>query len=80
MAVLRTSETVDHFVDGAVTAAGDNQLAAVVSGAARDFGGFAGAGGFREVGLYAARAEDSARFFEKGAPRCATSTRVRIMN
>ena len=31
MAVLRTSEAVDHFVDGAVTATGDDELAAVMS-------------------------------------------------
>ena len=80
MAVLRTGETVDHFVDGAVAAAGDDELAAVVSGAARDFGRFAGAGGFREIRLNAASAEDSARFFELGAASRATSTRVWIVN
>ena len=80
MAVLRTSEAVDHFVDGAVTAAGDDELAAVMSRAARDFRRFARSGGFRKVGLNAASAEDSARFVELGATSRATATCVRIMN
>ena len=50
MAILRTGEAVDNFVDGAIAAAGDDKLAAVGAGAFCDFDGFAGSGGFGEVG------------------------------
>src|SRR5215470_16809928 len=58
MTVLLPGQTVYNFVDRAVAATGDDQLAAIVARLPRNFGGFTGTGGFCQVGLNAASAED----------------------
>jgi hypothetical protein len=80
MAVLRTGEAVNHFVDSAVTAAGNDELAAVASGTTRDFRGLAGPGSFGQIGLYAARAEDAACFVELGTASRPPATSVGVVN
>src|SRR5438874_11803695 len=61
VAVLLGSKPVDDFVERAVTAASDDEAAIFGSGARGDFGGVAGAGGFGELGVDAARSKDVAR-------------------
>src|SRR2546428_800985 len=50
-AVLTRGETVHDFVQGAVATAGDNESAAFVGGALRDFRGMSGPGSFRQIGI-----------------------------
>src|SRR5207245_9700721 len=50
VAVLLGGEAVDDFIERAVTAAGDDEMAAFGRGAVGDFRGVARAGGFRDVG------------------------------
>src|SRR5258705_1783625 len=59
VAVLRIGEAVDDFVDGAIAAARNDELAAVGAGAPGNIGGFAGAGGFLQIGENAASLQDA---------------------
>jgi len=80
VAVLMSGEAVDDFVQRAVAAAGDDQAAVFVSGAGSDFGSMAGAGGFGEVGVNAARSENVARFVEQAAAAVAAVTGVGVVD
>src|SRR5256712_6788996 len=59
MSVRRCGQTVDDFVDGAVSAAGNDELAAFGSGAAGDFGGIAWPVCLREIGVNACGGENA---------------------
>ena len=80
MTVLLAREAVHYFVEGAVAAAGDDELAALVAGTKSDFGGVARTGCFGEVGFDAAGSEDAASFVEIFAAVCASTTSVWIVN
>ena len=80
MAVLLSGEAVHDFVQGAVAAAGDDELAAFGGRVVSDFGGMAGAGGFGEFGFDAAQGENAASSIEKAAARRAAVTGVGIVN
>jgi hypothetical protein len=73
-------KTVNDFIEGTVAAAGDDQAAAFVGGAAGDFGGVAGAGGFGEIGFDAAAGENAARFIEQAASASAAVAGVGVVN
>lgn len=80
MAVGLTGEAVDDFVESAVSAAGDNELAAFLAGAQGDFGGVARTGGFGQVGFNAALCEDFAGFIELFAAAIAATTGVGVVD
>ena len=80
MAVLRTGETVDNFVDRTVTAAGNDELTAITAGAPCDFDRFARSGCFREVRQDASCFKDSASFIHFHAASIASTAGVRIVN
>ena len=80
MAVLLACEAVDDFVESAVAAAGDDELATLVAGTKSNFGGVARAGCFGEVGFDAAGSEDAASFVELFAAVGASTTSVWIVN
>jgi len=73
MAVLRAGEPVDDFVDGAIAAAGDNELAAGGAGAPGDIGSFAGAAGLLQIGTNAPRFQNAPGGVEF-CPACRAST------
>src|SRR5262252_4132788 len=78
--ILRAGKAVDDFVYRAVTAAGDDQLAAVGTCAAGDFSGFARTGGFREVGLNTAAAKYAPGFVQLGASRGTAPAGIWVVN
>src|SRR5579859_2608295 len=80
MAVLAAGEAVDNFVERAIAAAGDDEAAFFGGGAGGDFGGVAGAGGFGEVGVNAARGENVARLVEQAATAVAAAASVGIVD
>jgi len=80
MTVLLASEAVDDFVESAIAAAGDDELAALVAGTKSDFGGVTRTGCFGEVGFDAAGSEDAASFVELFAAVGASATSVWIVN
>ena len=80
MTVLRTSEAVDDFIDGAIAATRDDELTAVGGGTLCDFSGFARAGGFLQIGPDAAGFEDAAGFVELSTARIASAAGIRIVN
>jgi len=67
VAVLVGCQTVDDFIERAVTAAGDHEAAAFGGGAQGDFGGVTRASGFREFGLDAASGKNMAGRIERAA-------------
>src|SRR5215813_278249 len=80
MTILLVREAIYDFVEGAVAAACDDELAAVFAGAHSDVGGVARAGRFGEVGLNAALGENSAGFVEFLATIVATASGVGVVN
>lgn len=80
MPVLLTRETVDDFVQRAVAAAGDHELAAFFAGVTRNFCGVAGAARFGELGFDSALREQPACFVEFLAAAGTTSASVGIVN
>jgi hypothetical protein len=80
VAVLVSGEAVDDFVERAVAAAGDDQAAIFGGGARGNLGGVAGAGGFGEVRVNAARGENVARFVEQAAASVAAVAGIGIVD
>ena len=80
MAILRAGKPVDNFVDGTVTAAGNDELPAIGAGAPCDFDRFARSGCFREVRQDASCFKDSASFIHFHAASIASTAGVRIVN
>src|SRR6266404_4011158 len=78
--VFLRCKTVDDFVQRAVTAAGDDEVAAFVGCALRDFGGMPRAGGFREIGFDPAAGKNAARLVEQAPAAAAAVAGVRIVN
>src|SRR6266436_2031915 len=62
---LAAHQTVDDFIERAVTAAGDHEAAAFGGGAQCDFGGVTRTGGFSEFGLDAASGKNMAGRIER---------------
>src|SRR6267142_2391482 len=77
---MSQGKAVYDFVERAVAAAGDDELAAFVGGALRDFGGMPRAGGFREIGFDAAAGKYPSRFVEQAPSAAAAVASVRIVN
>src|SRR5262249_43431959 len=80
MPILLVCEAIYDFVQRAVAAARDDELAAVFAGAHRDVRGVARAGGFGQVGLDASLGENSAGFVEFLAAIVATAAGVGVVN
>ena len=80
VAILRAGKPVDNFVDGTVTAAGNDELPAIGVRAPCDFDRFARSGCFREIRLDAACFKDPASFIHFQAASIASATGVRIVN
>ena len=80
MAILLASEAVDDFIERAVAAAGDDELAAFFSSAHGDISGVARARCFGEVGFNPAGCEDTACFIEFLATRTAAAAGVGVVN
>ena len=80
MAVGRKCKAVDDFVERAVAAASDDELALLANCLLGNFCGVAGAGGFREVGVNAVRSKNLASLVDEFAPAVATVSSVGIVN
>ena len=80
MAVLMSGEAVDDFVERAVAAAGDDELAAFIGGLRSNFRGVAGAGGFGEIGLDAAGGKNMTSGVERAASSVAAVAGVGVVN
>src|SRR5579859_420216 len=80
MTICLACEAVDDFVQSAIASAGDDEMAAFVIGALRDFRGIAGFGGFREVGVNSAGGKDAAGFVKHGATFAAAVAGVGVVN
>lgn len=80
MAVGRLREAVDDFVKGAVAATSDDQLAMFADGLLRDFGGVAGAGGFREIRLDTVGGENLTGLIDEAATTISAVTGVGIVD
>src|SRR5206468_3233741 len=78
--IFLRGEAVYDFIERAVTATGNNQLAAFVGGALRDFGGMSRARGFREIGFDPAARKNAPRFIEQAPAAAAAVAGVRIVN
>lgn len=73
-------EAVDYFVDCAVAAAGDYQIAILGDGVARDFCGVAAAGGGREFCANAGGIQNARGFFDFGEARLAAAAAGEIID
>src|ERR1700688_1529925 len=80
MAIFLAGKTVHDFIQRAVAAAGDDEMAAFVMGALRDFGGIAGLGGLGELCLDATSGKNAAGFIEHGTAAMPAVAGVGIVN
>ncbi len=80
MAILLAREAVDDFVERAVATAGDDELAAFLSGAQSDFGGVARAGCLGKVGFDSAGGENFAGFVQFFSAGLAAAPGVGVVN
>jgi len=80
MAILLGSQAVDDFVERAVAATGDDELAAVARGLLRDFRSVARAGSFGEFGFDAVGGKDAAGLVEQASPAVTAESGVRVVD
>ena len=80
MAVGRKCKAVDDFVERAISAAGDDELALLANGLLGKVCGVAGAVGFREVGVNTVRSKNLASLVDEFASAVATVSGVGIVN
>ncbi len=78
--VLLGGQAVDNFIERAVAAAGDDELAAFGSGAVGDFRGVTRAGGFRDFRLNTTRSKNAARLVQCTAAGMAAVASVGVVD
>jgi hypothetical protein len=80
VAIGKISESIHNFVERAVAATGNHELAAIANGLLRNLGGVSGAGGFGEIGFDAIGGENATRLVKEPAAPVATDPRVWVVN
>ncbi len=80
VAVLVRRQAVDDFVERAITAAGNDEAAALGGGTLGNFRGMAWASGFLKFGFDAAGGKNVARGIESAAAALATVAGIGIVN
>jgi hypothetical protein len=80
MAILLGGKAFDDYIERAVAAAGDHQLASFRGSSLRHGGGFARRSRFLKLHLYAALRQNAARFIEQATPAAPAVAGVRVMN
>jgi hypothetical protein len=77
---LRVGQTVHDFIESAIAAAGDYQLALFDYGLARDLYGVTGSGGFREFGFDSVARENAAGFIDQFSSSIAAVSGIRVVD
>src|SRR5260370_9940228 len=80
MPILLCGETVDDFIQGAVAATGNHELAAFSACTMRDFRGVAWTARFGQLGFNAARRKNAPRFVELALSSLAAVPGVGVVN
>ena len=75
-----SGQAVDDFVERAIAAARNHQLAALARGLLRDFRGVAGGGGFRKLGFDAAVGKNAPRLLDQAASHVSATSGIRVVN
>src|SRR5215469_2790071 len=80
VAVREIGQAVDHFIEGSITATGNDQLTTVTYRLLGDFHCVAGTSGFGEVDLHSGGRQNVTSLVEQAAPAVATIAGIRIVN
>src|SRR5579859_1039778 len=80
MAIFLACEAVDDFVQSAIAAAGDDEVAAFVIRSLRDLRGLAGLCGLGKIRMDAAGGKNAAGFVKHGAAAGAAVASVGVVN